>query len=58
MKKIFIMGLLAMAGIAMTSCSADDETAKTGNANVQLEGGTGGGNGTIPPPKPPINPGG
>lgn len=52
------MGLLAMAGIAMTSCSADDETAKTGNANVQLEGGTGGGNGTIPPPKPPINPGG
>ncbi len=53
------MGLLAMAGIAMTSCSADDETAKTGSSNVQLEGnigGPGGGNIPIPPPPPPPNP--
>jgi len=52
------MGLLAIAGIAMVSCSADDETAQ-GNKNVQLDGGPGGsggtsgGGGTIPPPPPP-----
>lgn len=56
MKKVFILGVLAIVGMLMGSCSADDETAKSDNANVQLEGnpgGPGGGNGTIPPPPPP-----
>ncbi len=60
MKKV-IFAALAVAGLILASCSADDETAKAGNPNVQLEGGTtgpptggpGGGNGTIPPPPPP-----
>jgi len=56
MKKFFILGVLAIAGMLVGSCSADDEAGQKGNATIQLEGntgGSGGGNGSIPPPPPP-----
>jgi hypothetical protein len=51
MKK-FVFGMLAVAGLLMGSCSADD-VADAGMDNIQLDGGPGGGSGGITPPPPP-----
>lgn len=54
MKKLFF-GMLAIAGLLMGSCSADDGPAD--KTDIQLDGGPSGGNGGIPPPPPPPPPG-
>ncbi len=53
MKKLFIMGFLATAGLLTSSCSADDVSEETSaKANVVADD-TGGGDAPILPPKPP-----
>lgn len=47
--------MLAIAGLLMGSCSADDGPAD--KTDIQLDGGPSGGNGGIPPPPPPPPPG-
>lgn len=57
MKKI-MLGVLAMAGMLMVSCAADDQPENKSALSVSADdtGGPGGGNGHLPTPPPPPPP--